>query len=437
MDTDGVVQLIILITLLILSGVFSSAETALSTVNRVKLKELAELGNKRAVTTLALLENAPKMLSTVLVCNNIVNLSASSLVTVMTSRIFGNNFVALATGILTFLLLIFGEITPKTLATLYSERLSLTFGPFISFLCHMLTPIIFVIDKISFAILALMHIDEKNARSAITEYEFRNLVEESVKDGVLEDEESEMITNVVDFGDSCAKDVMIPRVDMTCISANASLEELKKAFMEEKFTRLPVYEESSDDIIGIVNMKDMLFYDEKNEFSIRNIMREAHFTFEYKKTSDLLAEMRENSIAMSMVLDEYGATVGLVTLEDLLEEIVGEIRDEYDDYEKDLIKEIDERTYHVDGSMKLDDINNALDTEFESEDFDSIGGLVIEHLNDLPEEGEEVTLEDGTTLKVVEMDKNHIEQIEIVLSDNSDPDSEDEDVDADDASEDA
>ena len=432
MDTDGVVQLIVLIILLILSGVFSSAETALSTVNRVKLRELADLGNKRAVTTLSLLENTPKMLSTVLVCNNIVNLSASSLVTVMTSRIFGNRFVALATGILTFVLLIVGEITPKTLATLYSERLSLIFGPSVNFLCTILTPVIFIIDKISFGLLKLLHIDEQNARSEITEYEFRSLVEERVKDGVLENEESEMITNVVDFGDSCAKDVMIPRVDMKCISADATFEELKTAFLNEKFTRLPVYGESSDDIIGVVNMKDLLFYEKTDDFSIKNVMREAHFTFEYKKTSDLLAEMRENSIAMSMVLDEYGATVGLVTLEDLLEEIVGEIRDEYDEYEKDLIKEIDERTYHVDGSMKLDDINDALDTSFESEDFDSIGGLVIEHLNDLPEEGETVTLEDGTTLKVVEMDKNHIEQIEIVLSDNDSDDDEDDNAEADD-----
>lgn len=415
MDTDGVVQLFVLLVLLFLSGFFSAAETALTTVNRVRLRELAEDDNKKAINTLKLLESPGKMLSTILICNNVVNLSASALTTTLVARLWGNKYVALATGILTLLLLCFGEITPKTIATLKNEKVALRDGSIIYFLCKLLTPVIFVIDKISGVILRLIKIDPESARVAITEFEFRTLVEESVKDGVLETEEKEMINNVVDFGDSTAKDVMIPKTEMTCVNVESTFDELKEVFLQEKFTRLPVYEEDTDNIVGIINMKDLLFYENWDGFSLRDIMREPAFTFEYKKTSDLLAEMREKSIPMIMVLDEYGATVGLITLEDLLEEIVGDIKDEYDDYENDLIIETEPNRYIIEGSMKLDDVNDQLGTKLDSEDFDSIGGLIIEKLDDLPEEGQSVTLEDGTKLTVVDMDKNHIDKVEMLL----------------------
>lgn len=426
MDTDGVIQIISLVILLILSAIFSSSETALTKANRVRLSELADLGNKRAKKALKLLANPGKMLSTVLVCNNIVNLSASALVTTLAVKIGGNYAVAIGTGALTLVLLIFGEITPKTLATVHSESLALIFSGFILFLSKILTPVIFIVDGFANGILKLFHINVKEVRSAITEFEFRTLVEESVKDGVLETEEREMINNVVDFGDSTAKDIMIPKVDMTCVSVNASYAELKDVFRKEKFTRLPVYEEDTDNIIGVINMKDVLFLEDYSHFSLRNIMREPNFTFEYKKTSDLMVEMRTKQIPMMLVLDEYGATVGLITLEDLLEEIVGEIRDEYDDYEKDLIKEVGENEYVVEGSMKLSDVNDALDTTLESEDFDSLGGLIIQQLDDLPEEGQSVTLDDGTKLTVVEMEKNHIEKVHMLLPEKTADDEADE-----------
>lgn len=422
MDTDGVIQVIILIILLSLSGYFSSSETALTTVNRVRLKELAEEGNKKAAITLKLLDNPGKMLSAILICNNVVNLSASALTTAMAARIWGNTFIALATGVLTMLMLIFGEITPKTMATLNNERLALRCGSVIYLLCKILTPIIFVIDKLSNLILRIYKIDPNSARKAMTEYEFRSLVEASVEDGVLEDEEKDIINNVVEFGDTTAKDIMIPKVDITFVSVDSSFDELKEIFMEEKFTRIPVYEESTDNIVGIVNMKDLLFYENWDGFSIRDIMREASFTHEYKNTSDLLAQMRQESIPMIIVLDEYGAAVGLITLEDLLEEIVGDIRDEYDDYEKDLIIETEPNRYLIEGSMKLDDINDSLNTDLSSEDFDSIGGLIIEKLGDIPAEGQSVELEDGTKLTVVDMDKNHIDKVEMLLPETSDDD---------------
>lgn len=426
LDTDGVMQCIILLVLLILSGFFSSSETALTTVNRVRLRELCENGSKKAANTLLLLNNPAKTLSTILICNNVVNLSASSLTTTMAARLFGNKYIALATGILTLLLLLFGEITPKTMATLNNEKLALSCSGTILFLSRVLTPVIFIVDKLSNGILRLHKIDPVGARSAMTEFELRTIIEESVKDGVIETEEREMINNVVDLGDTTVKDVMIPRMEMTSISVDSSFEELKNIFLAEKHTRIPVYEESTDNIVGIINMKDILFYECPADFSIRDIMRDPAFTFEHKNTSDLLAEMRQNSVAMMMVLDEYGSTVGLITLEDLLEEIVGEIRDEYDDYEKEFIVETEHNRFLIDGSMKIDDVNDALDIKLESEDYDSIGGLIIQQLDDIPQVGQSVSLEDGTKLTVVDMDKNHIDKVELLLPEEDSEDETDE-----------
>ncbi len=418
MDTDGVIQSIILVVLLLLSAFFSSSETALTTVNRLKLESLREEGNKRAERVLKLLEKPSKMLSTILIANNVVNISASALATTIAIRVFkDNSYVPLATGILTLLVLVFGEITPKTMATVKNEKMALNCGGVILALSRILTPVIFIVDALANGFLKLFRIDPRAVRTQMSEYEFRRIVEDSHEDGVIESEERQMIYNVVDLGDSMAKDIMIPRVDMTCVSVDATYDELKEVFDKEKFTRIPVYEESTDNIIGIINMKDLLFVDKPKQVKIRDVMREANFTFEHKKTSDLLAEMRQNSIPMVLVLDEYGDTVGLITLEDLLEEIVGEIRDEFDEEEKERIQEIGEQEYLVEGSLKLDDINDALGTSFDSDDYDSIGGLIIEKLDHLPEAGESAELDDGTTLQVMEMDKNRIDKVKMTLPD--------------------
>ncbi len=419
MDTDGVMQLIFLICLLLLSAYFSSAETALTTVNKLRIRTLVEEGNKRAVTVTYLLEHRTKMLSTILIANNVVNISASALATSLAIKLWGNASIGIVTGVLTLLVLIFGEITPKNLAALYTEKISLIYAPIIRFLMRVLTPVIFIIDKLSNGILLLLRIDVNAVSTAMTENELRTIVEVSHEDGVIEKEERQMIYNVFDFGDSLAKDIMIPRVDMSCVNVDATWDEIKQVFFEEKYTRLPVYEESTDNIIGLINVKDILFYENWENFHVRDVMREANYTFEYKKTSELMIEMRESSINMIMVLDEYGATVGLITLEDLLEEIVGEIRDEFDEDERDLIQAVGEREYLIEGSMKLDDINDALELEDElklsSEDYDSIGGIIIEHLDRLPEDGETVELENGILLKVAEMDKTRIDHVYMTL----------------------
>ena len=426
MDTDGVIQLAAIIILVLLSAFFSSAETALTTVNRVRLKTLADEGNKRAVTAIHVLDKYGKMLSAILIGNNIVNLPASSLATTFAIRI--NLTVGIATGILTVVILILGEIVPKNMAMVYSERLALFYAGIISGLMKLMTPVIFAVDLLANGIMKVLHID-RNLHTAMTENELRTYVEVSHEDGVIESEEREMIYNLFDFSDAVAKDIMIPRIDMASISEDAGYDEVMALFKECMYTRIPVYREDKDNIIGLINIKDFILVTDKESFQIGDILREAYYTYEYKKTADLMMEMREKRVNVSFVLNEYGATVGMITLEDLIEEIVGEIRDEYDEDEEELIREVGEREYLVEGSMKLDDINDQLGTELMSEDYDSIGGLLIENLDRLPEDGETITLENGITLQVKGINQNRIINVLMTLPEESGEEETDENKD--------
>ena len=416
MDSGIVFQAAAIVILIALSSFFSSAETAMTTVNKIRIQSLSEQGDKRAVILEKLISDAPKMLSAVLIGNNIVNMSVSSLMTTLTIKVLGNAYVGIATGILTLLILIFGEITPKNMATIHAEKLALAYARVIYGLMVILTPVVFIVNKITAGVLILFRVDPNAKANAMTEHELRTLVNVGEKDGVIENEEKQMIYNVFDFGDSTAKDVMIPRIDMTFVDINSTYDELMSIFSEDMHTRFPVYEDNTDNVIGIINMKDLLIYPKDKPFSIRNILRDPYFTYEYKATADLMIEMRKASVNLAIVLDEYGATAGLVTLEDLLEEIVGEIRDEYDEDEVEDIKEIQPgREYAVQGSAKLDDINDELHIQLESEDYDSIGGYIIEQLDCLPKEGQSVTLENGIRLVVDCLDKNRIELVHIWL----------------------
>lgn len=413
MDAPGVIQLVFLFVLIILSAFFSSAETALSTVNRVRIRTLEEEGNKKAARVNKVLENYSKMLSAILIGNNIVNLSASALATTLAMRI--NLAVGIATGILTVVVLICGEIVPKTWAMTSSEKISLTYSGIIYFLMQALTPVIFVVDKMANGILRLMHIDPNQRMNTMTEAELRTYVDVSHEDGVIETEEREMIYNVFDFSDAQAKDIMIPRINMVTVSIEDSYQEVLSVFRESMYTRLPVYQDDIDNIIGLINIKDFILKENEENFHVKDILRDAHYTYEFKKVADLLYELREKTTNVTFVLNEYGSTVGMITLEDLLEEIVGEIRDEYDADEEELIQKIDEHTWLVEGSMKLDDINDELGTKLDSEDYDSIGGLIIECLDRLPEDNEEVTLASGIHLKVQGIDQNRIVKVLMTL----------------------
>lgn len=414
MDSSAVIQIIILFILLGLSAFFSSAETALTTVNKIKMRSLSEEGNKRARMVLKITDDSGKMLSAILIGNNIVNLSASSLTTSIAYRL-GGSAVAVATGIITLLILIFGEITPKTLATIHSDGMSMVYAYPINLMMKIAAPISFIINTISRGILFLLRVDPDAKGNTMTENELRTIVDVSHEDGVIESEEKEMIYNVFDMGDAKAKDVMVPRVHMTFADVENTYDELIEIFRENKFTRLPVYEETTDNVIGTINMKDLLLFPDKEDFHIRDIMREAYFTYEYKNISELLVEMREASLNIAIVLDEYGETAGLITLEDLLEEIVGEIRDEYDENEEEFFKELNKFEFIVEGSMNLDDLNDRLELDLESEDYDSLGGFIIEHLDRLPEEGDEITTVNGIRIVVDTLDKNRVENVHIYL----------------------
>lgn len=413
MDTPGAIQLVILFVLVFLSGFFSSAETALTTVNRVRMRSLEEEGSKPAARVNKILDNYSKMLSAILIGNNIVNLSASALATTLASRV--NLAVGIATGILTLVILVFGEIVPKTWAMFCSEKLSLRYSGIIYGLMQLMTPVIFLLDKLSGVILRVLGIDPSKKTSTMTEAELRTYVEVSHEDGVIESEEREMIYNVFDFSDALAKDIMVPRINMVTVSVSDSYEQVMQVFRESMYTRLPVYQDDQDNIIGLINIKDFILTKDQEHFRVADILRDAHYTYEYKKVADLLIEVREKTTSVTFVLNEYGATVGMITLEDLLEEIVGEIRDEYDADEEELIQEMGERTWLVEGSMKLDDVNDVLGTDLDSEDYDSISGLIIESLNRLPEDEEEVVLDSGIRLKVQGIDQNRIKKVLVAL----------------------
>lgn len=414
MDSSEAIQFLILIVLICLSAFFSSAETSMTTVNKIRIQALAEQGDKRALTLLSVIEDSGKLLSTILIGNNIVNISASSLATTLTMRLFGNAAVSISTGVITLLVLIFGEITPKTLATIHAEKMALSYAKIIHILMFILTPVIFIVNKLSQWILTLMRVDSSIKGNTITEHELRTLVNVGHEEGVIESEERQMIYNVFDFSDFQAEEIMIPRIDVTFIDVNSSYDDLITLFRNEKHTRFPVFEETTDNIIGIVNVKDLLLT-EKKDFSIRKILREAYFTYEYKKTSELLIEMKENSVTFAVVLDEYGATSGIITLEDLIEEIVGDIHDEYDSEEDEIREIIPNREYIVLGSARLDDLNEFIHLNIISDDYDSIGGYIIEQLDRFPNAGESVTTDDGIRLIVDKAKRNRIELVHIYL----------------------
>ena len=417
MDLSGdtvVIRLVLVVVCLVLSAFFSSSETALTTVNLIRIRNLADNGDKAAAWVLKARRDQSKMLGAILIGNNVVNLSASSILTVLVTDVFGSQAVGAATGVLTLLVLLFGEITPKTIATLEAEKNALRFARVICLLMTILTPVIFVVNLLSGGVLRLLGVDPNKPTDSITEDELRTIVEVGHEKGVIESEEKEMINNVFDLGDSVARDIMVPRIDMSFVDVEASYEELMEIFRRDHYTRLPVYEDNTDNVIGIINMKDLILLEDRAAFSVRDYLRQPLFTFESKKLSELMIEMRKTSNNIVIVLDEYGATAGLITLEDILEEIVGDIRDEFDADEEDELKEISKGEYLADGSMNLDDINDRLGLELVSEDFDSLGGFMIDRLEHLPAEGEEVDTEE-VRLVVEKVNKNRIDKVHIYV----------------------
>ena len=417
MDTGTAVNLIVLIILIILSGFFSSAETAFTTANQIRIKTLADEGNTRAALVLKIMSRKQKMLSAILVGNNIVNLSASSVSTMLAVKLLGSIGAGVATFIITFIILIAGEISPKTLATIHAEKMSLLFAPVISALMWILTPVIWIVNTISGGLLRLFGVNPNQSKPILTEGELKTIVDVGHETGVIETDEKDMILNVFHFSDSMAREIMVPRIDMAAFPADGTYDDLMALYRENNFTRIPVYQDTSDNIIGYIQMKDILLIENEDAFSLQEIMREPYYTYETKITSELLVEMRTAHINIAIVLDEYGTCAGMLTMEDLLEEIVGEIRDEYDEDELDEIRALSETEYEADGIASIDDINDALGLSLDSEDYDTIGGYVLGISDDFPENGDVFTTQDGLTIRVESIENHRIDRLYLRLPD--------------------
>ncbi|WP_297439249.1 hemolysin family protein [uncultured Clostridium sp.] len=413
-------QLVVLIILIALSGFFSSSETALTSVNKIKIRHMVEANVKGAKLVEKLIESPKELLGAILIGNNIVNIGASSLATVLAASLvhdtkYQDTGVAIATGIMTILILIFGEITPKSLAQQNAEMVSIKVSKPIAFIVFVFKPFVWFFTKISSFFIKILGGDPDKAQPFITEEELRTLVDVGGEEGVIEEEEKEMIFNVFEFGDSQVKDIMVQRVDITAENLETTYQELLEGIKKYRFSRIPIYDENIDDIVGILNTKDLILLsdEDKKNFDIKSLMRKPHYTFEFKKITDLFNEMKKTRNHMSVVLDEYGGTVGIVTIEDLIEEIVGEIEDEYDEHEE-LIVEISKNEYQVDGSTRLDDLSEVAGIKVESDEFDSIGGFVIGILDRIPELGEQIEYE-NLKFTIEEIDRKRIKKVKIIV----------------------
>ncbi|MDU6855486.1 MAG: hemolysin family protein [Zhenhengia sp.] len=428
MDSVLLVQLVVLVILLMGSAFFSASETALMSISKIDARHMVDQNIKNAKIVSKLVEDPNKLLGAILVGNNIVNIGASSLATVVATGIFGTDgagiAAAIATGVMTLLVLIFGEITPKSLSTQKSQEVACFVARPISLVVLIFNPVVKVLMFISNLMIRLFGGKIDTSKPFITTDELKTIVTVSHEEGVLEEEEKEMIYNVFGFGDSYTKDVMIPRTDMIAVDVNATYDEIIELYKQEQFSRMPVYQESHDNIIGVIYMKDLLLkqFDPK-DFVISDFLRDVYFVHEFKRIDELFKEMRSKKIGMAIVVDEYGGTSGIVTLEDLIEEIVGDIDDEYDMTEDSFVK-IADQEYLVDGSFRISDFNDELNLNISSNEFDSIGGFIIGLLDRFPDEGE-VVVYDDITFKVEETMNNRINKLRILLSDDIKKDSED------------
>lgn len=410
-----VFQIVVLFILIALSGFFSSSETALTTVSRIKIRTMANEGDARAKMVQKVTGNTQKMLSAILIGNNVVNISASSIATVLFVDLFGSSGAGIATGIMTLLVLIFGEITPKNMASRQALKLSLRVAGIIYAITVVLTPVIFVVNHICGFILKLTGADKDDKKAKMTEAEFRTIVDVGNESGAIENEEKDYINNLFDFSDTEVRELMIPRIDVTMINVNWSYAKVKSVFMKEMYTRIPVYDGDTDHVIGILNMKDLLKKKDDEQFSLKSYLREPFFTYEFKNADELFNQMRKKRIHMAIVLDEFGSVSGIVTLEDLLEELVGDIQDEYDEREEKELTEDGPGEYTALGSMNLDDLSDELGLKLESEDYDTIGGYLLGLFDHLPRKGESYVSKDGVIFMASEVRHRRIEKVKIKI----------------------
>lgn len=413
MDSSSVSQIIALVFLVAMSAVFSSSETAITSVSKIKVRQLDQKDNKNAHLLKKLHDNMQTTISTILIGNNIVNIAASSIATILFTNIFHQNGALISTVVMTVFVLIFGEVLPKTIAQYKNKSVALKFSRFIYFLTIIFKPIVKVLNILTRLIIKLF-VGEDEDSSTLTEEELKTLVEVSEEEGVLKNQETEIMINALELKETLAVDIMTPRTSMASVDIEDAESDLKEIIKNITYSRIPVYEDSIDDIIGVLHIKELAhkIIEDDRDFKVRDILKPAFYAYEYIPVVDLFKQMRTKNISISIIIDEYGGTSGIVTMEDILEELVGEIDDEYDN-EKEVTK-LSDNEYLVDPEMRIDEVNERFDLDIQSDKFDSIGGFVIELLDRMPKSKDEVEFE-NLKFVVVNVDKRKITQLMIIF----------------------
>ena len=414
MGTTLGIQITILVALLFFSAFFSMSETALMSMSKIRLRHLVENHVKHAKLTQDLLDHPNQLLGTILVGNNLVNIAASAIATSIAIYFWNNKGVGIATFLMTLLILIFGEITPKNIAIDYTEEIVLFIAPIMNVFVKIFSPIVWVLTNFTNGLLHLFGVNKQEKKPLITEEELKTIVEVSSQEGVLESDEKEIIDNIFEYSDMRVKDIMIQRMDIVAVDVSATYEEVVAAFGEKQFSRIPVYEDTIDNIVGVLYAKDLFFIpvEKIKQFDIKKYMREPFYTYEFIKISDFFRRMQGDRINLAIVLDEYGGVAGIITMEDIIESILGDINDEYDPQDEEDIVCIKEGEYLVNGSVRLEDLNEEIGTHFESEDFESIGGFILGILGRIPRTGEIINYE-SIRFVIEKVDKSRIMKIRL------------------------
>lgn len=413
MDSSSTSQIIALVFLVAMSAVFSSSETAITSVSKIKVRQLDQKDDKNAHLLKKLHDNMQTTISTILIGNNIVNIAASSIATILFTNIFHQNGALISTIVMTVFVLIFGEVIPKTIAQYKNKSVALKFSRFIYLLTIIFKPIVKVLNILTRLVIKLF-VGEDEDSSTLTEEELKTLVEVSEEEGVIKNQETEIMINALELKETLAVDIMTPRTSMASVDIEDAENDLKEIIKNITYSRIPVYEDNIDDIIGVLHIKELVhkIIEDDREFKIRDILKPAFYAYEYIPVVDLFKQMRAKNISISIIIDEYGGTSGIVTMEDILEELVGEIDDEYDN-EKEVTK-INDNEYLVDPEMRIDEVNERFDLDIQSDKFDSIGGFVIELLDRMPKSKDEVEFE-NLKFVVVNVDKRKITQLMIIF----------------------
>ena len=412
---EDIFGILLFILFVILSAFFSSSEVALISITRAKTRTLLNEGRHGSKALAVLKESPEHLLITILIGNTVANISAAAIATAIALRMFGDIGVGIATGFVTLVLLIFGEIGPKIYAARASETYALTIAPVILFLSRICTPVIWLVERVS----PTLGIGKDTGEPAVTEEEIKEWIDVGKEDGTIEQGEQDMLYSVLEFGDTTAREIMTPRVDAVLMEDTTTIDEAIRIFSETGFSRIPVYHGQIDNITGVLNVKDVFsaMVSHRKDASIKDIMYDPTFVPETKKIDDLLKELQVRRVQIAIVIDEYSSFVGIVTVEDILEELVGDIMDEFDKEEPD-VQKISEGVYVLDAQMWVDDINERLELNLPTdESYETVGGLLIDRLGHIPQHpGEKVEIEEGgATLVVIQMHGRRIVKVKCIV----------------------